>query len=532
MTGKTGRSAPAHCHGMRFHDPLIYWATRHPELRYSDGSRVITYSEALAITQLWLTRLSRLGIRPGDRIALVSDNDPLAPLLICATSRMGAVTVPLNPRLSGTELADLIRRSGAKVVVAGPRHAALLGEPDLIDAQVDRLCFGAEAPGWQRIEDTAGSGPVALLPYDAVRNPVAVAPFTSGTTGTPKSALVRHESFVVESIRWQTAGMRLAVGDRFYQTLPLTLAAGMCMAFHSMWSGATLVTEPFDAVTAARRIVAGEVEAIVLVPTMIHMLLDELGADKGAAPNLRWLFYGAAPMSPTLLERALRRLGCEFYQGYGATEAMAMTLLTPEDHQRALAGAEHLLASVGRPQLGCAVRVLTADGNDAEPGETGEICSIGEQVFEGYADAEQTAKAFDADGWYHTGDLGHFDGEGYLYVTDRKDNMIISGGINISPTEIESVIATIEGVSGVAVVGLPHEKWGQQVVAAIVREQGESLDESTVADHCVERLAAYKRPKSIVFVDELPYNANGKLQHSTVRARLAESLNSAATAAP
>lgn len=525
MSGAAGSVAagPGPAPGIRFHDPLYYWATRFPDLCYADGPRTITYRQAVALTEWWMRLLHEAGLRPSDRVALVSDNDPLAPLVICTTSLMGAVTVPLNPRLTASELGELIAESGTKAVVAGPRHAALLSAAGSLPAAAARYCFGADLDGWDRLPEqvspepgdgrrTAGRG---------LRESLAIQPFTSGTTGTPKSALIRHESFVVESVRWQAAGMRLDVGERLYLPLPLTLAAGICLAFHALWNGATLVTEPFDAATAARRLVAGDVEAMVLVPTMIHMVLDQLGERETASPGLRWLFYGAAPMSAPLLSRALRRLGCELYQGYGATEAMALTLLTPQDHERAAAGAEHLLRSVGRPQLGCPVRVLSDDGADAAPGAVGEICTLGQQVFTGYADPAQTARAFDDTGWYHTGDLGYFDDEGYLYITDRKDNMIISGGINVSPTEVEALIRTLDAVEDVAVVGLPDEKWGQQVVAAVKRKPSATVSENEVLGACADKLAPFKRPRLVFFLDELPYNANGKLQHSRVRERLA-----------
>jgi acyl-CoA synthetase (AMP-forming)/AMP-acid ligase II len=507
--------------GVRFHDPLDYWARRFPALLYADGMRVITYVEAVALTQAWMRQFRDVGVGPCDRVALVSDNDPLAPLVICATSRMGAVTVPLNPRLSGPELADLIATSGAKAVVAGPRHAELLDSVGVAASTPARLTWADPAAGWGALE-TTDTGSLEGRAEAGPAHHVVVQPFTSGTTGTPKSALVRHESFVAESFRWQAAGMRLGVGERFYHSLPLTLAAGMCMAFHTIWNGATLVTEPFDAATAARRLVNGDVEAMVLVPTMIHMVLEELGHNEKASPNLRWLFYGAAPMSPTLLAQAMERLGCEFFQGYGATEAMGLTLLTPEDHERAAAGADHLLRSVGRAQFGCAVRVITPSGDDAAPGEVGEICSIGPQVFAGYTKDELNARAFDRNGWYYTGDLGYLDAEGYLYITDRKDNMIISGGINVSPAEVEAVILEIDAIEAVAVVGLPHPRWGQQVVAVIQPRPGFAPNADEVMAACEAGLAPFKRPKSVEFVAELPHNANGKLQHGRVRAQLVE----------
>jgi acyl-CoA synthetase (AMP-forming)/AMP-acid ligase II len=508
----------------RFHDPLYYWARRAPAVLYSAGIRAITYDGARSIAHHWAVRLKDRGIGAGDRVALVSDNDPLAPLAICATSRMGAVTVPLNPRLTAAELHDLIGRSGAKAVLAGPRHAELLTETGVSSEDAALYSFGGAVPGWECLEENpvAGDGTAeADIDGDC---PLAVQPFTSGTTGQPKAALVRHDSFVAESMRWQAAGMWLGAGERLYLPLPLTLAAGMCVAFHCMWNGATLVTEPFDAASAAQKITNGDIDAAVLVPTMIHMLLDELDAGEEASPRLRWIFYGAAPMSVPLLKRALARLKTDFYQGYGATEAMALTLLNPEDHVRATDGAGHLLGSVGRPQLGCELRVLDDHGLDAPPGEVGEICSRGPQVFAGYTDEEQTARVFDTSGWYHTGDLGYFDDEGYLYLTDRKDLMIISGGINVSPAEIEAVIVGLEAVQDVAVVGLPHEKWGQQVVAAVKVKPAMSCTEAEVLAACDGRLASYKRPKAVVFVDELPYNANGKLQHIRVRARLAEAM--------
>jgi acyl-CoA synthetase (AMP-forming)/AMP-acid ligase II len=501
-----------------FHEPLEYWASRRPDSAYSVGDIRLTYAEAADLAAGWSARWSAAGIGTCDRIGLIAGNDPRVPLLIAAASRIGAVIVPVNPALLPRDQVHMLASVGVAALVCSPRFAPALFDAGAGDVSASRrfVLDGRPAVG---VRLDPGDDAVAIPAARTDRNNVILQPFTSGTTGSPKSPLLTHEVLSTQSSRWTMAGLRLEPGETLYLPMPITLWLGASLAYHTMWCGAALQTEQFSVSSLVRAITQDRVAATVMVPTILHMLLDELGPEPVAHADLKWILYGAAPIPPSTLRRALTTLRCAFFQGYGSTESTAMTMLFPEDHLKALDGQEQLLRSVGRPFPGSDVMILTDDLLPAAANEVGEICSKGRHLFDGYHnDPERTAERFH-DGWYRTGDLGFLDEQGYLYLLDRKDNLIISGGANIYPADIEAVLTELDGVHEVAVFGLPDLKWGQAVTAAIVAKPGWDASEEAVHSFCAERLPSFKRPKRIVFVDDLPRNANGKVQHFALRER-------------
>jgi acyl-CoA synthetase (AMP-forming)/AMP-acid ligase II len=505
---------------IRLHDALDYWTLRLPDSLYSVGSHHLTYSQAARLASEWAAHLIAAELESEDRVALLLKNDALAPLGYFSVSKADLVAVPLNTRLAPTDQARLIGQSGARALIATDTLLHELAAADVDLGPLALFVVGGRFDG--AVELPAMPSGTQQLPQRPCRSPVAIQSYTSGTTGVPKAALLRHDAFAKESMRWSFAGMRLEAGERFYLCLPPMLTAGFCLAYHVAWCGATLHAEGFSAAGALRVLREGQIAATSLVPTMIHMLLQEAERTGLALRHLRWLFYGAAPMSVALLERTAQVLDCALYQGYGATETLSITLLTPEDHERAMHGQANLLRSVGRPQFGCDIMIADESGAPAKCGEVGEICSRGDQLFDGYADASRTAAAM-RDGWYLTGDLGYADDDGYVYLTDRKDNMIITGGINVSPAEVEAVIERVAGVREVAVVGLPDEMWGQRLVAVVAADGSDNYPDGLadrISGRCTDELPDFKRPKAIHFVAELPRNANGKVMHHAVRASL------------
>jgi len=254
------------------------------------------------------------------------------------------------------------------------------------------------------------------------------------------------------------------------------------------------------------------------VPTMIARLLDHPDVHNGSYGALRSIIYGGAPMSPTLLRRAMETFGCGFVNAFGAaTEGGLQTVLSTADHRRALAGAEHLLGSIGKPAYGVDLRLVDAGDRDVPTGEVGEIITRSDAVTAGYLEMpEKSAEALRG-GWFRAGDLARMDDEGYLYLEGRRTDMIIRGGENIYPIEIETVISRYPGVAQVAVVGRPDEHWGEVVVAYLTAEPGAAIDVGGLPAYCRKRLAAYKVPIAYEVVPEMPMNASGKILKRELR---------------
>lgn len=504
---------------MRLHDPLDYWATRRPELALVVEPGGLTYGQAAAITSAWAVRLQELGLKPGDRLALAASNHPNAVLMIMAASKAGLTTVPLNPRLLAADYERFLRDSGARIVAGTQSRAEALAEA-AADLDLPKVILDGPFNGWLDVADWPRETTTSLPVYS---ERVALRSYTSGTTGRPKAAQLQHDVFVPVAARWSQAGMRLEPGDIFYIPLPIMLWAGLMMVEYTVWHGGALQLDDFSPERSLRALANPKVVAATFVVTMMQMMLEKLDAAPDGTfgkPSLRWIIYGGSAVTRTLLERSTEAFGAGLYNCYGCTEASVISLLTPEDHAKALAGDDQVLASVGRLTIDCEAAILDPDEQPLPVGEIGEVCSRGTHVFLGYADDPERNEAAFRGGWYHTGDLGSFDADGYLHLHGRKDHMIKSGGINVYPEEIEKVIARLPGVSSAAVVGQPDAVWGRRIVAAVALVPGTTLTEEDVLASCRAQLAAYKVPRTVTFLDEMPLNATGKILKHVVLERL------------
>jgi acyl-CoA synthetase (AMP-forming)/AMP-acid ligase II len=301
-------------------------------------------------------------------------------------------------------------------------------------------------------------------------------------------------------------------------------AAGMGSIYYGVARGfGSLILDQFDPPALLNWIRRGELTGALLMPTMLKALLDVPGIRDQEYPRLRSIVYGGAPIGIDLLRDAIDVFGCDFFNSFGAgTEAAGQTMFYPEDHLRALAGEEHLLGSIGRPMYGVDLRLCDDDLNDVPRGAVGEIHTRSETVMSGYLDdPERTAQAV-VDGWFRAGDLAWMDDEGFLFLAGRKSDMIIRGGENVYPVEIEAVLVEHPSVSAAAVVGRPDDYWGEIVVAAIELREGARLDERALSRHCRERLAGYKVPVRFFALKNMPRNVNGKLQKFAVAELVAE----------
>ncbi|WP_454674989.1 class I adenylate-forming enzyme family protein [Achromobacter pestifer] len=469
-----------------------------------EGAQRWTYPELLA----WVARKAAVlrdrGVQPGDRVALLGVNSATYVSWMLACWWLGAVVQPLNTRWSSAELTQGLVDGTPRLLVVdetlAPRMAgvALPASTVLLSAPV----LEAQSTNATPIADLrAGGGTLAAILY------------TGGTTGFPKGAMLTHANL------WSAAVARLATVPTAEDSCVLLVAplfhvAGLGRLMGQFLAGASVVIQRgFNPKAVLQSLQDDGVTEVLLVPSMIQMLLDEPDFPHYQMGGVQRLIWGASPISPALLERALAAFPqTEFVHAYGMTETSAMVAINANVRhggQRA--------PTAGRPAVGVEVRILAPDGQDAAPGEVGELAVRGPMVISGYWNLpEETARAF-ADGWLLTGDAARLDEDGYLTVVDRLKDMIVSGGENVYAAEVEAVLAQHAGVARCAVIGVPHERWGEAVHAVIVARAGHPSDVDALLAHCRQWLASYKCPKSFEFRDDLPLSAAGKVLKSVLR---------------
>lgn len=461
------------------------------------------------------------GLGSGERVAVVASNCCEYVELYLALSRAGAVIVPVNWRLRASELTHVLVDSGAvAVVVSEELRATLEGCRADCPAVREWVALGAASPGWIRYEALFGEGDAAALGDAVDEADVAVQMYTSGTTGAPKGAMLTHRNVTAMTLAWL---IEIGLGpapDRFLQVTPLFHVGGMLQLASTVAAGATLRLLPEFLPAPALDVLEREaITHALFVPAMVQWLLGERSLAERRFPHLRLIIYGAAPMPVATLTRAMDAFGCGFLQGYGLTETSGVvTSLRPADHRFDPSGpVPARLASAGRAVLGCEVRVVDAGGRDVAHGEVGEVVVRGDQVGPGYwRRPEATAESF-VDGWFHTGDLATLDEEGYVTIVDRLKDMILVAGENVYPGEVEEALRSHPSVEDVAVIGVPHELWGEEVLALVVGAEGAEVNERVLIQHARGLLARFKCPTRVERTAELPRNAAGKLLKRELR---------------
>lgn len=441
-------------------------------------------------------RLAGMGVRKGVRVAFLMGNGLYTVTLIHAVTSLGAVVVPLNTRLAPREIAWQVEDAGAKVLVYDTDHREKA-------ASAREAGFG-----------TAGTVPVSW--EDLIRLPEAetkLAPrislndlhtimYTSGTTGRPKGVMLTWGNHW-----WSAAASALNLGldprDRWLAAVPLFHMSGLSILMRSLIYGMTAVIHPaFDPVAANRGIQEEGVTIVSVVGTMLDRMLEDLG-EKSYPNHFRCMLLGGGPAPKPLLERCKEKK-VPVFQTYGMTEtASQIVTLAPEDSLRKL-------GSAGKPLFPSELRIVK-EGREVPPGEAGEITVRGPNVTRGYWKREEATVEAIREGWLHTGDLGVLDEEGFLYVLDRRSDLIISGGENVYPAEVEAVLTVHPAVAEAGVTGVASEVWGQVPMGFVRLKPGKAVGEEQLIQHCRERLARYKVPVEIHFVQDLPKNASNKL---------------------
>lgn len=467
--------------------------------------------------------LSSLGIRRGDRVAILALNCHRYLELYYALPQLGAAVVPINFRLPPSEVKYIIDHSEAVAVCVDSALAPVIEaiRNDLASVKHYISISDQSLEGYLHYETLLAGASPDFDPPEVSEDDLLGLFYTSGTTSEPKGVMLTHKNMISNNAHGEPYAKRVPT-DIFLHTAPMFHLADGAAVFSNTATSTTQAFLPRFDPQAVLEITARErVTKMVLVPTMINFLLQQPNIDSFDLSSLRHITYGASPIAPDLLRRAMKTFGCDFGQGYGLTEASPLlTVLTIEDHRITDAKSERRLASCGKPVEGVDVRVVDFDGNDIKPGEVGEIIARGPNIMLGYWKRPEETAAAIRDGWLHTGDLATVDEDGYIYLVDRKKDMIVTGGENVFSTEVEAVLYAHPSIKEAAVIPIPHPDWGEAVHACIVLRDGESLSEDDLAEFCREQLASYKIPRSIEFLDgELPKGGTGKILKKQLRER-------------
>ncbi|WP_082575193.1 MULTISPECIES: class I adenylate-forming enzyme family protein [unclassified Nocardioides] len=467
------------------------------------------------------------GLVPGDRVALLLHNSCEYVEAFLGSLAAGLVVVPLNTRLTVPDFAHMLRDAEVSALVTDAAFLAELRSDSTIQVPLVVDVTGTSEDAVSLADLRApddGREPEHKQPSD-----LCSLMYTSGTTGAPKAVMLSHRSWSsVSDTCVELLGFE--EGISIMHPAPLTHGAGFLLIPTLRHHGTNLLVRSFDPRDTADRIASGEAQGMFLVPSMIRMLLDSLPESWQPSSRFRWIYYAGSPIDPTTFVEAAQAFGGRLVQSFAQMESpMFLTALDAEVHLRAMDDPDSpLIRSAGKLIEGREIRIVDADGHDAATGVAGEVWGKAPQLMSGYWNRPEDSEKALAGGWLHTGDVGYLDEEGYLYLVDRVKDMIVTGGSNVYAREVEDVLIAVEGVERAAVIGLPHRIWGEEVTAVLVRADGASLDEDTVIASCRQALAGYKVPKRIVWLDELPTNAYGKVLKRSLRSDLAEQLAASA----
>jgi acyl-CoA synthetase (AMP-forming)/AMP-acid ligase II len=502
---------------LRVGDVVREVAAERPEhVAIRQGARELTYAALDERSSRLAQALRASGAREGSRIAYLDRTAPEVVELLFAAAKLGAVTVPLNWRLSPRELALVLEDACPPVLIAGEAYAGLAAElaAKLANGGGEVIVVGDGYERWLAAHDARDPG------RKAASSDVVLQMYTSGTTGVPKGVLTTHRNLAAAA---ETSPYWAFDSESVSMTpLPMFHIGGIGWAFLGLWNGATTVlVSQFEAEDVLDLFERQRVTNAVLVPTMIQLLTAVPGAAERDYSALRSIAYGASPITTTLLRAALRTFRCPLFGVYGLTESTGGVVhLDPSDHDPD-GPRNHLLRSAGRPLPWVELRIADpVTGVELPAGEVGEVWLRAPNVMLGYHKRPaETEAALAPGGWLRTGDGGYVDDEGYLFLTDRIKDMIVSGGENVYPIEVEEVLAQHPDVADVAVVGVPDDRWGELVKAFVVLRPGGPLTGEELVAFARPRLAGYKLPRAVEIVDDLPRTPSGKVLKRALRER-------------
>lgn len=487
------------------------------------------YSQARERVSRLAQALLRLGVKKGDRVGILQVNCHQYIEAYFAVAKVGAIFVPFNFRAKADELGYMIANAEVGLIFVGRRYDEMLAEI-LADMPitVQTILIDHEQQGRLCYEELIRSSSAEELNTDIEAEEVTILMYTAGTTGRPKGVPLSHQGFagyILDNVNPASPDLE----ERNLLTVPLYHIAGIQAVLAAVYGGRTLVLmSQFDVKEWLETVQRERADRAMLVPTMLKWIIDDPEFEAYDLSSLKVISYGAAPMPFEVIERAIDKMpGVQFINAFGQTEtASTITTLGPADH--IIEGTEEekkkkikrLSASIGKPLPDVNIKIVDEDDNPLNDGQIGEILVKGARVMAGYwRDKEKTSQVITSDGWLRTGDKGWVDEDGYIFLAGRADDMIIRGGENISPKEIEDVLDSHPMVEESAVIGIPDPEWGQQPRAIVALKKNGALTGEEIVEYCRSNLAGFKRPRSVVFVDSLPRNPMGKVLKKSLRER-------------
>jgi long-chain acyl-CoA synthetase len=472
-----------------------------------------TNVQLLDRAQRFASALAGLGVRPGDRVAVMLPNSPAVGTCYGAIPRLGAVTVPMLFLLAVPEVVHILRDSEAKVIITSPEfHPNVAQACAQLENPPTVVVFGDPVPEdalsfTQLLEDAKDAYPIV----DREAEDIAVISYTSGTTGRPKGVMLTHGNLLFNSENTASV-VNVEQGERSIACLPLAHLFGFGAALTgNLFQITGILLRWFTAEAFFDAVQTHRGNSSAVVPTMLSYMLAHPSFDDVDWSSFEWIVAAAAPVPMELSDEFEKRTGARVLQGYGLTETSpTVTFMRRSDPPRP--------GSCGRPVPNIEVKIVDLEGKDLPAGEPGEVLVRGPNIMKGYHGMpKETGEVIEPDGWFHTGDIGHLDEDGYLYITERKKDLIIRGGFNIFPRDIEELLYGHPAVQEAAVVGVPDALMGEEVVAYVTRRPGAEVTKEELLSWCRDRLAKYKTPKEIRFLDTLPKNPIGKILKKDLR---------------
>jgi long-chain acyl-CoA synthetase len=489
-----------------------------------DGARR-TFREFDKRVNAFANGLLKIGVKKGDRVGMLLTNRPEFIEIDFALAKTGIVRVPLNSRLTGADHCYMLDDSEADLLIFGEGFTEVVKtiRPSLktvkrfirVSEGLSRENIPAAIDYEQLIEKNAPDDPFGEIEEEDLHTLF----YTSGTTGKPKGAMLSQKSWANVAVNLILDYGPVTEDDVILNTQPLSHGAGFFVLPYFIRGATNVLLPEFKPSIVFETIEREGVTVLKLVPSMLYQLLDAPEKSRYDLSSLHSIIYGGSPIAVPRLKEAIQFFGRKLVQLYGQAEApMCISTLSRLDH--VVEGPEDAvkrLSSAGRPCVNVEVRIVDENGKDRDTGEVGEVIVRGDHLMQGYWKLPEATADTLKKGWVHTGDMGYFDSAGFIFLIDRKRDVIISGGFNIYPKEIEDAIIIHPKVKEVAVIGVPDEKWGEAVKALVVSIEGVEIKEEEIIDHCRHHLAGFKKPKSVEFLKALPRNPYGKVQKTVLR---------------